>query len=96
MKENIRNQEGAIIRTLHSSTVAYARIYCEEQRMRIKQLIQHNFLPHHTSVGVSKSTRKHWNLEKYQGKYGVGFKMITTSPYSSNFNHITYFVKEAV
>ena len=80
MKENIRNQEGAIIRTLHSSNVAYARIYCEEQRMRIKQLIQHNFLPHHTSVGVSKSTRKHWNLEKYQGKYGVGFKMITSSP----------------
>lgn len=36
------------------------------------------------------------NVEKYQGKYGVGFKMITTSPYSSNFNHITYFVKEAV
>ena len=51
MKENIHNQEGAIIRTLHSSNVAYARIYSEEQRMRIKQLIQHNFLPHHTSVG---------------------------------------------
>lgn len=51
MKENIHNQKGAIIRTLHSSNVAYARIYSEEQRMRIKQLIQHNFLPHHTSVG---------------------------------------------
>ncbi len=96
MKENIHNQEGAIIRTLHSSNVAYARIYSEEQRMRIKQLIQHNFLPHHTSVGVGKSTKKHWNVEKYQGKYGVGFKMITTSPYSSNFNHLTYFIKEAV
>lgn len=36
------------------------------------------------------------NVEKYQGKYGVGFKMITTSPYSSNFNHLTYFIKEAV
>lgn len=36
MKENINNQEGAIIRTLHPSTVAFARIYSEEQRMRIK------------------------------------------------------------
>lgn len=43
MKENIHNQEGAIIRTLHSSNVAYARIYCEEQRMRIKQLIHTTF-----------------------------------------------------
>lgn len=58
MKENINNQEGAIIRTLHSSNVAYARIYSEEQRMRIKQLIQHNFLPHHTSVGVGKIYEK--------------------------------------
>ena len=94
MKENIKNQEGAIIRTLHPSTVAYARIYSEEQRMTIKHLIRHNYFPHHTAVGVGKSTKKHWNIEKYQGKYGFGFKMITTSPYSSNFNHLTYFIKQ--
>lgn len=74
MKENINNQEGAIIRTLHSSNVAYARIYSEEQRMRIKQLIQHNFLPHHTSVGVGKSTRKHWNLRSTKANMEWGLR----------------------
>jgi hypothetical protein len=95
MKQKIiNNQEGTIIRTLHPSTVVNAKIYSEEQRMKIKKLIQHNFLPHHTSVGIGKATRKHWNVEKCRGKYGKGFKMITSSPYSSNFNHLTYFIKE--
>lgn len=95
MKENINEQNGATIRTKHPSSVAQARIYSEEQRMAILQLIQHKFLPSHTAVGKGKSTRKHWNIEKYRGKHGVGFKMITTSPYSSNFNHLTYFIREA-
>jgi len=46
----------------------------------------------HSSVGRGNSTVKHWNLQKYKGKFGKGFKMITTSPFSSNFNHITYFL----
>lgn len=96
MKENIKNQNAACIKTLHPVSVAHARIYSEEQRMTVLQLIQHNFLPTHTSVGKGKSTRKHWNLEKYRGKFGIGFKMITTSPLSSNFNHLTYFIKTAV
>lgn len=90
-KEASLNQEGFTIQTLEPSTVVRARIYDEEQRGVIKQLIRHRFIPHHSSVGKGKSTRKHWNLEKYVGKFGVGFKMITASPFSSNFNHITYF-----
>lgn len=43
------------------------------------------------SVGKGLSGRKHWRVEKYRGKFGNGFKMITTSPYSTNFNHLTYF-----
>ncbi len=91
MKETWFNQEGNTIQTVVPSTIVQARIYDEEQRGVIKQLIRHKFIPHHSSIGKGKSTRKHWNLEKYIGKWGKGFKMITTSPFSSNFNHITYF-----
>lgn len=89
--KNISNQSGATIRTLYSNPVAQAFIYSDEQRAKITQLIDHGFLPHHTSVGIGKSGRKHWRVVKYKGKFGNGFKMITTSPFSNNFNHITYF-----
>ena len=92
MKENIFNQDGATIRTLHPSSVAQAFIYSEEQREKIKELLHQNLFPHHTAVGKGLSTRKHWSVEDYNGKYGTGVKMITTSPYSSNFNHLTYFI----
>lgn len=91
IKENISNQSGATIRTLNPNPVAQAFIYCGEQRAKIVQLINHGFLPHHTSVGVGRSGKNHWRVEKYRGKFGTGFKMITTSPYSTNFNHLTYF-----
>lgn len=90
---NIFDQSGKYINVLHPTDVASAAIYSEAEREQIKLLIHHNFYPHHTSVGKGKSTRKHWNMEKYRGKYGVGFKMITTSSISSNFNHLTYFLK---
>lgn len=95
MKENINEQRGATIRTMHPSSVAQARIYSEEQRKAVLQLIRHKFLPTHTSVGKGKTTKRHWNIEKYRGKFGTGFKMITTSPYSSSLNHLTYFIREA-
>ena len=91
MKEDINNQTGATIKTLHPSSVVQARIYSEEQREAINSLISHKFIPHHSAVGRGKTGSKHWKLEKYIGKFGKGFKMITTSPFSSNFNHITYF-----
>ena len=93
MKNNIFIQDGATIRTLNPSSVAQAFIFSEEQRAKIKQLLRHGFFSKRTSVGKGKSTVKHWNVEKYKGQYGKGFKMITTSPYSSNFNHLTYFIK---
>ena len=89
--DNINNQGGAIIRTLNPNPVAQAFIFIGEQRAKIVQLISPGFLPHHTSVGKGLSGRKHWRVEKYRGKFGNGFKMITTSPYSTNFNHLTYF-----
>ncbi len=91
MKKKELNQGGATILTLHPSSVVSARIYDDEQRETINRLSSHGFQPHHSAVGRGKSTRKHWNLEKYRGKFGKGFKMITTSPFSTNFNHITYF-----
>lgn len=91
MKEDITIQTGAII-MVQNPTMVHARIYSEEQRDTINALIRHKFIPHHTAVGKGRSTKKHWNLEKYVGKYGKGFKMITTSPFSSNFNHLTYFL----
>jgi len=89
--ENINNQSGAAIRTLRPNPVARAIIYSSEQRAKIVQLISHGFLPHHTSVGRGRSSKKHWRTEKYRGKFGCSFKMINTSPYSTNFNHLTYF-----
>lgn len=90
-RDFINNQNGATIRTLHPSSVAQAFIFSNEQRAKIVQLIRHGFLPHHTSVGVGLSGKHHWRVEKYRGKFGNGFKMITTSPYSSKLNHLTYF-----
>lgn len=95
-EQQVYNQTGAIINTLYPSAVVHARIFTEDQRQQINQLIQSNYLPHHTSVGRGNATTKHWNLETYKGKFGEGYKLITTSPYSSNFNHITYFIKEAI
>lgn len=90
---NIFLQDGKFINVLRPSSVAKAAIYNEEERKAILRMIRHKFYPHHTSVGEGHVTRKHWNVEKYRGRFGTGFKLITTSPYSSNFNHITYFIK---
>lgn len=92
MKEEYKNQDGRTIRTVHPSSVVQAIIFDEEQRATIKRLMSHGFVPHHSSVGKGRSSKKHWQLEKYKGRYGKGFKMITTSPISSNFNHLTYFI----
>ena len=89
--ENISNQNGMTIKTLNPNSVAKAFIYSNQQRAKIVQLITHKFHPHHTSIGVGKAGKDHWRLEKYRGKFGVGFKMITRSPFSKNFSHITYF-----
>ena len=89
--KSISIQSGATIRTLYPNPVAQAFIYCQEQRAKVVQLIRHGFLPHHTSVGEGKTGKDHWRLEKYRGKFRKGFKMLTTSPFSTNFNHITYF-----
>ena len=90
---NIFNQDGRYINVLRPTDVAAAGIYSEAQRQQIRLLIHHNFFPHHTAVGKGRCTKKHWNLEKYRGKHGVGFKMNTASPNSSCLNHITYFLQ---
>lgn len=89
--ENINNQNGATIVTLHPSKTAQAIIYDNEQRATIVNLIEAGYKPDHTSVGVGKTGRKLWNVEKYQGRFGKGYKMITKSPYSTSLNHLTYF-----
>lgn len=69
-----------------------ARIYTPVQREVINNLIRDNYLPHHTAVGKGNCTRKHWALKEYDGRYGRGYILITSSRYSHNFNHITYFI----
>jgi hypothetical protein len=92
METNINNQGGATIVTLNPNPVAQAFIYDNEQRATIVNLIEAGYKPHHhTSVGVGKTGRRLWNVEKYQGRFGKGYKMITKSPCSTNFNHLTYF-----
>ena len=92
MENNIFIQDGTFIHVLRPSRIA-ARIFSQEQRNAIYRLIRHNFFPHHTAVGDGRCSRIHWALEKYRGRHGVGFKLITSSPFSTNFNHITYFIK---
>ena len=91
--ENINNQDRATIKKLNPNPIARTFIYSGEQQRRAKivQLINNGLLPHHTDVGKGLSGRKHWRVEKYRGNFGKGFKMFTTSPLYSNFNHITYF-----
>ena len=91
----ISNQSGMTIRTLNPNPVVQAFIFSNEQRAKIIQLIRHGFLPNHSSVGTAKSGKNHWRLEKYRGKFGVGFKMITRSPFSTNYSHLTYFLSIA-
>ena len=95
-EQQIYNQNGAIIHTLHPNTNVHARIYSEEQRKEINRLIREGYLPHHSSVGVGNVTNAHWTTRNYKGRFGEGILMLTTSPYSSNFNHLTYFLKQAV
>ena len=80
------------IQTANNKFVAKAFIYDDEQKETIQVLIQRGYIPHHTAVGRGRAGIKRWKIENYSGKYGKGFKMITTSPYSRNFNHITYFI----
>jgi hypothetical protein len=74
----------------------YARIYSEEQRSVINSLIAKGYCPTETIVGKGKCTRRHWNLEPYAGKKGEGYRMISSYPWSSNFNSITFFLKQTV
>lgn len=73
-----------------------ARIFDDEQRKTICELINRGYIPHHTSVGIGKTGKRHWSLTEYSGRFGCGYKMTTTSEYSNNFNHLTYFLKQAV
>lgn len=91
--EDIYNQDADFIKTQHPSSVVKARIFSEDQRKAILWLISNSFLPHHSSVGKGHSTHRHWDLSEYKGRFGEGYKLITSSPCSSNFNHITYFVR---
>ncbi len=84
MENNIFIQDGRYINVLWPSPVVRAGIFCEEERQQIKLLVRHGFMPHHSAVGKGRCTRRHWNMEKYRGKHGVGFKLITASSISSN------------
>lgn len=93
MENNIFNQTGRTIKTLHPEYVVKAFIYSEEQRRKIQELIRESYFPHHTAVGKGNVTAKRWNVEEYKGRIGQGYRMITSSPYSSKLNHITYFIR---
>jgi len=97
MKRIILNQDGVVIATRHPKADIHAYIYDEEQRNVIKKLMSEGYEPHHTSVGIGKleirKTGKRWKLLPYDGQFGVGYKMISLSRMSSNFNHLTYFLQ---
>ena len=91
-----KQQKWAVIHTqTERRSDIYARIYSEEQRAVILSLIEQGYVPTETVVGKGKCTRKHWSLELYSGKRGEGYRMISSYPKSSNFNSITFFIKQA-
>lgn len=83
------------IQTLDNSLKFPARIYSEEQRDTIKKLISDGYIPMKTCPGKGKCTKKHWNLESYNGRNGQGYRMISSYKHSHNLNSITYFIKQA-
>lgn len=90
-----KTQRWAIIETqIQRRSDIYARIYSEEQRDTLQNLINQGYVPTETIVGRAKCTRKHWNLEPYSGKRGEGYRMISSYPWSSNFNSITFFIRQ--
>ena len=94
---NIFIQTGKFINVINCSYRAQAAIYNEDQREQINRLIRHNFLPHHTAIAYGiRSSESHWRLEKYRGRLGVGFKLITSSYVSRNARHVTYFLKDGI
>ena len=91
-----KQQVWAVIQTQSERRAdIYARIYSEEQRNTLQNLINQGYVPTETIVGRAKCTRKHWNLEPYSGKRGEGYRMISSYPWSSNFNSITFLIKQA-
>ena len=90
---DIYNQDRSFIITQQPHSRVLAIIYDFQQRAMIQQLIDQGFLPHHTSVGRGNLAGANWKIEDYNGKFGTGIKMISRSPMSYNFNHLTYFVK---
>lgn len=91
------NQKGFFIETQSQRRKDIcARIYSEEQRAVINKLITEGYVPTETIVGKGKCTRKHWCIEPYSNKRrGEGYRMISSYPWSSNFNSITFFIKQA-
>lgn len=85
------------IRTQSSSFRFLARIYSDEQRQKINELINDGYIPLRTTVGKANCTKKHWNLEPFSNpRIGEGYRMISSYPKSHNFNSITYFIKQAI
>lgn len=78
-----------------------ARIFDDEQRETINKLMSLGFMPIITTSGKGRCTRKHWNIEPYNGKHGDGYRMITAYNNRDQFgnfrpsrlNSITYFIK---
>lgn len=90
-----KQQKWAVIHTQSERrSDIYARIYSEEQRTTLQNLINQGYVPTETVVGRARCTRKHWNIEPYAGKRGEGYRMISSYPWSSNFNSITFLIKQ--
>lgn len=78
-----------------------ARIFDDEQRETINKLMSLGFIPIMTTSGKGRCTRKHWNVEPYNGKHGNGYRMISAyntrdqfgNFHPSSLNSITYFIK---
>jgi len=90
---DVTKQDCCVIKTQHPKPDIAAGIYDKEEREAINELIRAGFLPHHTSVGIGKLDGEKWKVQEYEGMFGRGYKLITRSPYSHNFNHLTYFLQ---
>ena len=82
------------IKTQHHNTSKLAQIFDQEQRDTINRLISQGYIPVRTVCGKGRCTKRHWNLEILDSpRIGKGFKMISATKASHNFNSITYFIK---
>lgn len=84
---------------MRNSTITYInekfrRVFPTFKTFEKDVLIPNGFKEHHTSLARGYQTTKFDRAEKYEGRFGTGWKVFSNNPESSRYMFVTYYVKE--